>query len=771
MTASPMVSIESLPVNAVGSTKLSLEAGDSYTPGSLAAGATSANVAALGIVGDEEVALAITETRKSITALGSTNEDTCIEAMRRVWRTLQAVSTAPRMASIIFSDCADVLVENLLTQVNIAFGAGASSEPQAAKAAGDQIVLPEPAASASIRHRLCKYALNTIMETFKHPHLATCITPQTVRRLNTTLLGRLLDGRLRQLKSDDEVKGLIRGLNVLMLKVLESTDFTTSFRTLLKLLSDTCADPSHKTFVDLVVKCLVKLAKKLGERMDSLNVASLLLGVHDFLATHPPSSFARAGQPVQPGQKTDDNPLKAMRTIVTELIKLLGTGIEPHLSQLPKDSRVVSWYQSISLSLKNATASNETKSSGTNESNQIGNESRSGSTTPSEPSSSNPSSSSSGSSTSSSGMSGSAIDWGMSIAPSSSISSSVSTSIPPPPSSEPPSLVANAPPTRISPLNSISTTPQTGSSQSSIAPPSAIASPSASTASYGTRPMTPRRGTVDAPPPLTPRHVLTQMTPATLPPQFEPLPSRQVNGTSVPLNMDPQQCSEYLDWVFLRLRDKTTTSAGLKQLYAFTVVYPQHSIDPHLSRATVSFREYVTGELQRAKSNAQRQQGNDIAPSTPNRPHIAALSFPSSSTGTTPASLTSSVTPSGLGAGVGGLRAPGGGIGIASLEDRMSRIRSVAQEQNAQMQQSQQQQQSFTQGHQNDDSTVSPWGTTSVGSASSSSSSHPATAVGILPSPSSDASPLRPRSSGIPTGIPTPGRSMNTQLSLNRRPM
>lgn len=113
-------------------------------------------------------------------------------------------------------------------------------------------------------------------------------------------------------------------VNVLVLKVLENGDRTSIFHILLNCLqtgtgTGVMTDVRNKTFVDLVVRSLMKLAKNLSNPafltgINSLNIPQLLKTIHMFMISHKPT--VAAGQPAPVG---DDLPTKAVKAILSNL--------------------------------------------------------------------------------------------------------------------------------------------------------------------------------------------------------------------------------------------------------------------------------------------------------------------------------------------------------------------------------------------------------------------------------------------------------------------
>ncbi|VFQ87609.1 unnamed protein product [Cuscuta campestris] len=135
--------------------------------------------------------------------------------------------------------------------------------------------------------RSCKYVLNTLMQTFQNRNLAHAAKESTLMVLITELLLWLLDERVHRM---DDGSQLLKALNVLMLKIL--------------VLQGTIYD------VDL------------DRILQSIHVYLQELGMEEEIRR-------RAG--------ADDKPLRLVKTVLHELVKLHGTAIKGHLSMVPID--------------------------------------------------------------------------------------------------------------------------------------------------------------------------------------------------------------------------------------------------------------------------------------------------------------------------------------------------------------------------------------------------------------------------------------------------
>ncbi|KAL5994649.1 Protein MICROTUBULE ORGANIZATION 1 [Asimina triloba] len=193
---------------------------------------------------------------------------------------------------------------------------------------------------AGASSRSCKYVLNTLMQTFQIKKLAYAVKENTLHTLITELLLWLLDERVPQM---DDGSQLLKALNVLMLKILDNAERTSSFVVLINLLRP--LDPSrwpspasvetfsvrNQKFSDLVVKCLIKLTKVLQSTVYDVDLDRILQSIHVYLQELGMDEIRRRAG-------ADDKPLRMVKTVLHELVKLRGTAIKGHLSMVPIDT-------------------------------------------------------------------------------------------------------------------------------------------------------------------------------------------------------------------------------------------------------------------------------------------------------------------------------------------------------------------------------------------------------------------------------------------------
>ncbi|XP_078437424.1 ARM repeat superfamily protein [Wolffia australiana] len=257
--------------------------------------------------------------REALDLISSGSPEQSVEGMKVVCHELTQTVSDPDNS--IWDDLlkeADKLVSCLANMVPKTFGfilAGASS-------------------------RSCKYVLNTLMQTFQIKRLAHAVRERTLDNLITELLMWLLDERVPLM---DDGSQLLKALNVLMLKILDNAERTSSFVVLISRLrpldlSRWPSPPSNENittrnqkFSELVVKCLIKLTKVLQSTIFEVDLDRILQSIHVYLQDLGMEEIRRRAG-------ADDKPLRMVKTVLHELVKIRGTAIKGHLSMVPIDT-------------------------------------------------------------------------------------------------------------------------------------------------------------------------------------------------------------------------------------------------------------------------------------------------------------------------------------------------------------------------------------------------------------------------------------------------
>ena len=231
-----------------------------------------------------------------------------MDVMRQLWEIVMSSH------ALILPEC-DAIVAFLTRQIEVSFTESADAK------------------QISVNHRHCRYALNTLLEIFKVEDLAQNIKGPSLEHLTRLLLLKLMDDRLKQ-HADPQCRSLTMAVNVLVLKVLENSDRTAVFHMLIKFLATPEHEPVNKTFVDLVVRSLMKMVKNLSQEkfLAGLNIGLLVRDIHEFWTAHAAQIAATtaAGAPAP----ADDLPIKAIKAMLSGLATVKGEEIR---KELPKD--------------------------------------------------------------------------------------------------------------------------------------------------------------------------------------------------------------------------------------------------------------------------------------------------------------------------------------------------------------------------------------------------------------------------------------------------
>lgn len=219
----------------------------------------------------------------------------------------------------LFALDADRLAATLASSLEMAFRAAVSGTPSDAQAGV----------------RLAKYTLNTLMQLFNFATVAECVSEPTLRALVGVTLNVLPDPRLQHV---DDGPALVRALNLLVIRVISNCAKAPTIAIFLDMLlsppvlpsspqvtfliffqpqgdvsyplppflfhSITPPSPSpfppdcpehlpaslmlqgtEEEIVKLVVKCMVKITKALGQLLPVLDIGAVLLSIHSFFVT------------------------------------------------------------------------------------------------------------------------------------------------------------------------------------------------------------------------------------------------------------------------------------------------------------------------------------------------------------------------------------------------------------------------------------------------------------------------------------------------------
>ncbi|GAX77872.1 hypothetical protein CEUSTIGMA_g5314.t1 [Chlamydomonas eustigma] len=180
-------------------------------------------------------------------------------------------------------------------------------------------------------NRACKYVLNFMANIFNMAPLASSTGEKALRKTMSTVLCCLVDDRI---VAAPEGVALLRALNLLMMKTLENSNRTYVFSALIPLLLHPherihTLDPKYESmWYELVVKCTIKVTKALQQAIESVDLAALLLYIHDFFDELGPEELRKRGA-------REDKPVRMVKTILHELCKAKGRDIYNYTSHIP----------------------------------------------------------------------------------------------------------------------------------------------------------------------------------------------------------------------------------------------------------------------------------------------------------------------------------------------------------------------------------------------------------------------------------------------------
>ncbi|UYV60269.1 msps [Cordylochernes scorpioides] len=164
----------------------------------------------------------------------------------------------------------------------------------------------------------------TLVTLFQNNELARKASRDVLRDLIPHLVTVMLDTRLNELQEGPQV---VRTINILMVKIIRSSNPTHVMSALIKLLHDSVGSMSAtKRYTEIVMKCLWKMLRMIDTYIHELNFDRILLDIHTFLKMYP-SSFWK--------ERTTDIPLKTIKTIIFNLVKYKGDDIYKHLALIP----------------------------------------------------------------------------------------------------------------------------------------------------------------------------------------------------------------------------------------------------------------------------------------------------------------------------------------------------------------------------------------------------------------------------------------------------
>ncbi|XP_062513637.1 cytoskeleton-associated protein 5-like isoform X2 [Corticium candelabrum] len=188
--------------------------------------------------------------------------------------------------------------------------------------------------------KMMRHLANTLSMLFGRSELAQAASRSVLHNLLRCMITLMLNENMTLLEESAQIT---RSLNSLVLKVIDNSNGTHCFGALFQLMSDNCGgEGSSSSFVDLIMKCLWRMAKALTKSHHHLNIDQLFFDVHQFLTAHPPPVWATYAS---------DMPLRTVKTFLHRMAELRGKQILDHLALIP-DGADSYTYNYLAKSLK-----------------------------------------------------------------------------------------------------------------------------------------------------------------------------------------------------------------------------------------------------------------------------------------------------------------------------------------------------------------------------------------------------------------------------------
>ncbi|XP_063763714.1 cytoskeleton-associated protein 5 isoform X2 [Eleginops maclovinus] len=170
--------------------------------------------------------------------------------------------------------------------------------------------------------KLYSCIIGNMLSLFSIEALAREASMGVLKDLMHGLITLMLDARVEDITDGQQV---IRSVNLMVTRVLESSDQTNMISALLVLLQDSLATTAPPMFSELVMKCLWRMIRFLPESINTINLDRILLDVHLFMKAFPKEKLK---------QLKSDVPHRTLKTLLHTLCKLTGAKILDHLSMI-----------------------------------------------------------------------------------------------------------------------------------------------------------------------------------------------------------------------------------------------------------------------------------------------------------------------------------------------------------------------------------------------------------------------------------------------------
>lgn len=197
--------------------------------------------------------------------------------------------------------------------------------------------------------RLFKYLLNALHKLFSINEIPQSLSQKTLQVLITQVIECMIAFQEPAEKTEDS-QALSKALNLLTLAILEKCDFVITFTVLLQLLKNDVQESKYTQtkFSELIMKCLLKQTKILPQNLKKINPSYLFRDIHTFLDAHPPAKWKG---------KSTDMPLRTVKTILNELVNVMGKEVLQHLAYVPNSNPPPAIISYLNLMLQSHSSS------------------------------------------------------------------------------------------------------------------------------------------------------------------------------------------------------------------------------------------------------------------------------------------------------------------------------------------------------------------------------------------------------------------------------
>jgi cytoskeleton-associated protein 5 len=203
-----------------------------------------------------------------------------------------------------------------------------------------------------------KHLQNVLVLIFSSQEIASSVPSSTLEMCIREILFRLVDPEFLKAEGGS---GLTRALNVLMVRVIENANANSTFRALMRILSESTAEDQtnlksealavNNKYLELSMKCLWKITKVVGSLITTrkLVVEELLFDIHEFLQIASPQYWKQKATETKNEQA--DMPLRTVKTILHEIVNNLGVEAMHYAAVLPNQTQnhVVNYLRQMVL--------------------------------------------------------------------------------------------------------------------------------------------------------------------------------------------------------------------------------------------------------------------------------------------------------------------------------------------------------------------------------------------------------------------------------------